>query len=278
MGVEPTRDRFVQPQPDLKSGRPTGNDSLPRPLAPDQSRPLELTAINGTLFSRLAHQIHLPRCNPINMTKSRTILKLLAINILLATAHAHGETDVEISKRNIGCRDQLAQANYARAEAQCTAAEHLAARHAPNSVQHSTALFNLGALYTLSGDHQFAIRYFKHALAIRQRDLGPDHPHTATTMASLGRAYASQKNFGAARTYLSAALSARERILGPNHAEVGETLNDLGVVLYQLHEFAQAESLLEKALAIRIDTLGMHHPETEATRSNLEGARQRGSG
>jgi Tetratricopeptide repeat/Domain of unknown function (DUF4062) len=60
---------------------------------------------------------------------------------------------------------------------------------------------------------------FERALAIRERALGPDHPHTAASLNDLALLLRDQGDPAAARPLFERALAIRERVQGPDHPD-----------------------------------------------------------
>ncbi|HEY0737311.1 MAG TPA: tetratricopeptide repeat protein [Herpetosiphonaceae bacterium] len=127
----------------------------------------------------------------------------------------------------------------------------------------------LGFHLWLLGVYPEAQRYFKHALAIRERVLGADHLDTAWSLNGLGRVLHTQGEYSLARDYYQRALAIRERMLGPDHAETAWCLNGLGQVLHAQGSYAEARRYLERALAIRERVLGPDHQDTAWSLDNL---------
>src|SRR5262249_50211711 len=89
-----------------------------------------------------------------------------------------------------------------------------------------------------------------HALAIREKAFGPEHPDTATCLNSLASVLNAQGDFAGARPLYERALAIREKTLGLEHYDTAESLNDLAVLLSNEGDFAGARLLLKRALAI----------------------------
>jgi tetratricopeptide (TPR) repeat protein len=68
---------------------------------------------------------------------------------------------------------------------------------------------------------------YERALAIWEKQLGPDHPDTATSLNNLAGLLQAQGDFGGARPLYERALAIREKQLGPDHPATAASLNNL---------------------------------------------------
>jgi tetratricopeptide (TPR) repeat protein len=127
----------------------------------------------------------------------------------------------------------------------------------------------LGYHFHEIGDYHAARPYCERALAIRERQLGPEHPHTAASLNNLASLLQNQGALAEARPLYERALAIREKQLGPEHPDTAWSLNGLGWLLHSQGALAEARPLLERALAIREKQLGPEHPHTAASLSNL---------
>ena len=75
----------------------------------------------------------------------------------------------------------------------------------------------MAAVYDDQGDYEKALRYYKKALAIKERVLGADHPDTATTYYNMGLLYQNQGDHGTAIRCFEKALRVFKAKLGDNH-------------------------------------------------------------
>ena len=72
----------------------------------------------------------------------------------------------------------------------------------------------------------------KRALAIREQQLGTEHPNTATSLNNLASLYASQGKYVEAEGLCKRALAIREQQLGPTHPDTAQSLNNLANLYY----------------------------------------------
>src|SRR5262244_701565 len=107
-----------------------------------------------------------------------------------------------------------------------------------------------------------------HALAIREKTLGPEHRDTATSLNSLGSVLLSDYP-AVSRPLVERALAIREKALGPEHPDTAASLNNLACLLHDQSDFARARSLFERALAIQEKMFDPAHQNTNRTRTHL---------
>ena len=107
------------------------------------------------------------------------------------------------------------------------------------------------------------------ALAILEKALGPEHPHTATSLNNLALVLKDQGDLAAARPLYERALAIDEKVLGPEHPDTAFDLANLGLLLRDQGDLATARPLLGRALAIREKALGPEHPHTATSLNNL---------
>ena len=126
-----------------------------------------------------------------------------------------------------------------------------------------------GAALRHAGDLRAARPLYEHALAIRERVLGAEHPDTAQSLNNLASLLWVQRELAAARPLHERALVIRERVLGPDHPDTALSYNNLGLLLQAQGEAAAARPLVERALAVRERVLGADHPDTAQSLNNL---------
>jgi tetratricopeptide (TPR) repeat protein len=119
------------------------------------------------------------------------------------------------------------------------------------------------------GDYRAARPYSEHALAIREKQLGPEHPHTVRSLNNLAWLLDARGELSEARPLLERALAIREKQLGPEHPGTATSLNNVAALLRAQGELSEARPLLERALAIREKQLGPEHPDTARSLNSL---------
>lgn len=117
-------------------------------------------------------------------------------------------------------------------------------------------LYRAGILRRQQGDLAEAERLYRRALAIREREQGPNHLDVAAVLNNLGIVEAAQGNEEAARPLLERALSIRQTALGKAHLLTAESLNNLALLYAAQGNTAAAEPLYRRAVAILEQTAG----------------------
>ncbi len=119
------------------------------------------------------------------------------------------------------------------------------------------------------GNYDESARLYTAALALREGQLGPDHPRIADSLNNLaGALYAKGANDEAAALY-TRALRLNEATLGPDHPQIAMTLGNLALVYQSTGAYTEAIRLLTRANAIRVATLGEDNPAMASGLSNL---------
>ncbi|MFQ5749619.1 MAG: CHAT domain-containing protein [Planctomycetota bacterium] len=109
----------------------------------------------------------------------------------------------------------------------------------------------------------------EHALAIREKALGLEHPDTATSLNDLALLLRIEGRYQEAQPLLERALAIYEKILGRQNPETARALNNLGVVICNQGHYEEAQRLYRRAIEIEETVQGPDRPETEATLRNL---------
>jgi tetratricopeptide (TPR) repeat protein len=126
-----------------------------------------------------------------------------------------------------------------------------------------------GGYFLGRGAYAQAAQFFRDALAIKEKVLGPEHPETATSLNNLAIVLRGKGDYAAARPLQERALAMHEKAVGPEHSQVATDLNNLAALLQDQGDLAGARPLLERALAIREKVFGPEHPETAVVLNNL---------
>jgi len=127
----------------------------------------------------------------------------------------------------------------------------------------------LARVYENWGKYGDARPLYERALAIREAQLGPEHPSTATSLNNLAVLLESMGEYGDARPLYERALAIDEKALGPEHPDTAIDLNNLALLLKSMGEYGDARPLFERALSICETSLGTDHPHTKGVRDNL---------
>jgi len=125
------------------------------------------------------------------------------------------------------------------------------------------------AVEYITGDYEESARLYTAALALREGELGPDHPRVADSLNNLGGVmFAKGENDAAARLF-TRSLRIAEATLGPEHPQIAMTLGNLGLVYQSTGAYSEAIRVLTRANTIRAAALGEDHPQMASGLSNL---------
>jgi tetratricopeptide (TPR) repeat protein len=127
----------------------------------------------------------------------------------------------------------------------------------------------LDLYYSAQGIFKDSEKWSEQALAIREKQLGPDHPSTGTSLNNLAGLYRSMARYEAAEPLYLRALAISEKQLGPDHPDTGTSLNNLAGLYESMARYEAAEPLYLRALAISEKQLGPDHPDTGGSLNNL---------
>ncbi len=118
----------------------------------------------------------------------------------------------------------------------------------------------LGIMFTVLERYEEARRRHARALALRERMLGAEHPHTMLSLTNLGRALVGLGRYEEGRQALERAMVVRARVLGPEHPANAFSLIHLGGALLALGRHEEARDAHERALAMREKAIGPDDP------------------
>jgi tetratricopeptide (TPR) repeat protein len=130
-------------------------------------------------------------------------------------------------------------------------------------------LSRLANLYYDQGRYSDAEPLYLRALAIREQQLGANHPATANSLNNLANLYESIGRYSDAEPLYLRALAIREQQLGANHPATANSLNNLANLYESIGRYSDTEPLLIRALAIREQQLGANHPAVANSLNNL---------
>jgi len=128
---------------------------------------------------------------------------------------------------------------------------------------------NLGGLEHARGRFAAGEPLARHGLAIRVRELGPEHPDVAADRAALAALLDGQGRLEEAETLYQDAIRVLERVRGPPPIELAVSLNNLAAIRTAQGRLAEAEALYRRALALKETRLGPDHPDVATTLNNL---------
>jgi tetratricopeptide (TPR) repeat protein/tRNA A-37 threonylcarbamoyl transferase component Bud32 len=127
----------------------------------------------------------------------------------------------------------------------------------------------IGFMLATHGKPDEAQARYEQALAVAEKELGPDSAGTLTTLNQLGNLAKTQGRFAESLQMHQRVLAARERTLGKDHPELASSLNNIGLVYRAEGKLDEAKAVYDRALAIRIAAFGPDHTEVATTYNNL---------
>jgi tetratricopeptide (TPR) repeat protein len=134
----------------------------------------------------------------------------------------------------------------------------------------ASRLLNASGLYLVDrAQYQEAEPFFRLALAVSEKALGPEHPDTASSLNNLALLYRNQGRYPEAEPLIRRAVAIDEKALGPEHCYTATTLTNLAALYDKLGRYPEAESLYRRALAIREKALGPEHSDTGKSLNHL---------
>jgi Flp pilus assembly protein TadD len=97
------------------------------------------------------------------------------------------------------------------------------------------------------------------ALAISEKQLGPDHPSTGTSLNNLAGLYYSTNRYSKAEPLFLRVCSIFRNCLGEDHPNTRTVINNLEFFIQQVHQSGQADQLSD-------------HPFTQSSLQQIQAA------
>lgn len=114
-----------------------------------------------------------------------------------------------------------------------------------------------------------AAELYERALAVVERQAGPESLRTAQALNALASARLPAHEWEQAHALYRRVLSIRSEQLGPAHPETAQAHNNLGLTLKNMGRLDEASEQLERARTLVIASLGPTHPSRRMTEMNL---------
>jgi eukaryotic-like serine/threonine-protein kinase len=129
--------------------------------------------------------------------------------------------------------------------------------------------YTIGAAYRALGKYEEARPHLERSLAVREKELGADHPDTLTSMNDLAGLYHDQGKYEKAEPLYLEVLQEREKKLGADHLHTLTSKNNLALLYRDQGKYAEAEALFLEVLRRREEKLGADHPDTLTSKGSL---------
>ncbi len=143
---------------------------------------------------------------------------------------------------DVGGREEEAIKHYERA---------IQAGSGLGSVPHSdlgTMLNNVALIYRRSGQAKAAEPYYLQALALYEKELGPEHADVAAVLNNLGVFYTSEKRLEEAEQMHQRALAIRRKANPKGHSDIAQSKCNLAVVYHSRGDLTRAGELYQESL------------------------------
>ncbi|XP_046855435.1 uncharacterized protein LOC124448463 [Xenia sp. Carnegie-2017] len=148
-----------------------------------------------------------------------------------------------------------------------TAMEFL--KKSSNPIVVAKSLNILGNLHSEKREYKRSEEFYKKALELRKKLLGPDHVEVADSLCNLGILYYNCGKYETSENYHKEALEMRKKLLGPDHVKVADSLNSLGILYTKTGEYEKSENYHKEALEMRKKLLGPDHVDVANSLCNL---------
>jgi tetratricopeptide (TPR) repeat protein len=96
------------------------------------------------------------------------------------------------------------------------------------------------------GEYLPAELFYKRALSIREKELGPNHPDVATSLNNVALVCAKEGNNDEALKLYTRAWEIREKALGPNSPAVSDSRAHMAALYYAMGNAEEAKQLLAR--------------------------------
>ncbi len=256
-------------------------DAIPLELiknaAPHWSAPLRKSAVDQFLFDQMIALLQ--RFSLVKRSEATETLSLHRLVQAVLIDAMKRETQRRWAKRVVVAVDELfPDANDVASWPRClrylsqVQACYTLLEHYSIEPLEAARLLNQAGMYLVHHAlYTVALLLIQRALAICERQLGPEHPDCASSLNNLAVLYRTLGKYAQAEPLYQRALAIREQQLGADHPKTALSLNNLAVCYQSQGKYAEAEPLFRRALNLREQQLGPDHPDTAQGLSNLAG-------
>lgn len=129
----------------------------------------------------------------------------------------------------------------------------------------------IGSVLSLAGKDDEALVHLRLALALREKELGPDDPDISHSVEALAVGLTRARRYQEAMPLYLRALDLAERRLGPHHPDVARLVNNMGGPLFEMGRYEEVHALTLRAVTIWEATLPPDHPDLAMAIRNLAG-------
>ena len=164
----------------------------------------------------------------------------------ISSVGASGISEADWTRNSAAGKTAYEQCNWGQAEKSFKAAIKDAEAFGTKDIRLANSLTSLGVLYNCRGQYAKAAPLFEHAIAIKQKALGPENPEVVQSVGKLCQFYLARNDYAKADP-VGTKLAAFAQKTVRDRQTVSTSFNHLQA-FYQAHkEYKEAEALLGKA-------------------------------
>ncbi len=182
------------------------------------------------------------------MRACRFALAILVAAVLLAGAMgaagpARAQDDAELGALSNDVQRLSEAGKYQEATAVAERYVEIARKRGENSAEFATAIGWLAQVLKDTNRLAEAEPLMRRALAIDEKNFGPEHPNVARDLNNLAQLLQVTNRLAEAEPLMRRALAIDEKSFGPEHPDVATSLNNLAQLLQDTNRLAEAEPL-----------------------------------
>ena len=244
----------------------TLGQTIQREIAGGQKHSFELPCVTGQYYAL-----------PVEQRGVDILVRLLDADekVILeydADPRITGEENVEfVSERTANCRLTVEPRQKAarRGSYSIKWTESRASTEKEKALDEARRLLVQATRLWRATKYDEALPLAERTLAIRERELGPEHADVGLALFMIANIYSDLPDFKKAEVYYSRAIDVRSKALGPEHFSLASIYNNFGTVYKDLGQYTKAEALYQKALDIRERVLEPDHLLIASAMNNL---------
>jgi tetratricopeptide (TPR) repeat protein len=131
-----------------------------------------------------------------------------------------------------------------------------------------TILNNIALAYRKSGRAAAAEPYYRQALELYEKQVGPEHADVASVLNNLAVFYTNEKRFAEAEKLHLRALAIREKVHEPTHSDIAQSKCNLAVVYHSQGDYVRASELYRASLKTWEEAKALPPADYEVVASN----------
>jgi len=127
----------------------------------------------------------------------------------------------------------------------------------------------LGRCMIKFGHFDQGLMFYEKSLAIKQKQLGEEHPSVASLLNNIGLAHVYKGELDIGLEHYHRALALKLKQLGPSHSSLSPTYNNMGAVWRKKGNYEEALSYYQKSIEIKSKALGKDNPSLASVYNNI---------